>query len=99
MASTRRSALDPALPPNLPEYALDLADALCHATRDAAYSCRAEHQEGRIVAGHLADFAVLDADPFAAEAAQLLSIRTRLTAVGGRVVFEAAGARPPAAAS
>lgn len=87
VATTRRSALDPSLPANLPRYALDLADALCHATRDAAFSCRAEDQEGRIVAGHLADFAVLDADPFAAEAAQLLSNRTRLTVVAGRVAF------------
>jgi predicted amidohydrolase YtcJ len=87
VATTRRSALDPSLPANLPGYALDLADALCHATRDAAFSCRAEQQEGRIRAGHLADFTVLDTDPFAAEAAQLLINRTRLTVVGGRVAF------------
>lgn len=99
VATTRRSALDPSLPANLPGYALDLADALCHATRDAAYSCRAEHQEGRIRAGHLADFAVLDADPFTAEAARLLRIRTLLTAVGGRVVFDAAGTATLAAAA
>ncbi len=90
VATTRRSALDQSLPPNLPHYALDLADALCHATRDAAFSCRAEHQEGHIRAGHLADFTVLDADPFAAEAAQLLGNRTRLTVVGGRTAFDAA---------
>lgn len=89
VATTRRSALDPSLPANLPEYALDLADALCHATRDAAFSRRAEHQEGRIRAGHLADFTVLDTDPFAADAAQLLTNRTRLTVVGGCVVFDA----------
>ncbi|MFI7579453.1 amidohydrolase family protein [Kocuria kalidii] len=91
VATTRRSALDSSLPPNLPHYALDLADALCHATRDAAFSCRAEHQEGRIRTGHLADFTVLEADPFAAGSAQLLSNRTRLTVVGGRVRFDADG--------
>ncbi|MGC5654221.1 amidohydrolase [Kocuria nitroreducens] len=89
VATTRKSALDPSLPANLPRYALDLADALCHATRDAAFSCRAEQREGRIRAGHLADFTVLDTDPFAAEAAQLLSNRARLTVVGGRTAFAA----------
>lgn len=89
VATTRKSALDPSLPPNRPDYALDLADALCHATRDAAYSCRAEDSEGRIIAGHLADFTVLDTDPFLAEAEQLLTNRTRLTVVGGRVTFDA----------
>ncbi|WP_344123731.1 amidohydrolase [Kocuria aegyptia] len=97
VATTRRSALDPALPAHLPRYALHLADALCHATRDAAFSCRAEQQEGRIRAGHLADFTVLDADPFAAEAAQLLTNRSRLTVVGGRVAFDATTSTPAAA--
>ncbi|MHA7262425.1 hypothetical protein ACX80W_04370 [Arthrobacter sp. TMN-37] len=45
IAATRRSALDQSRPANLPQYALDLEAALHHATRDAAYSCRAEHQE------------------------------------------------------
>ncbi|MET3919216.1 amidohydrolase [Arthrobacter sp. UYEF20] len=90
VATTRKSALDPSLPPNRPDYALDLAAALCHATRDAAYSCRAEDSEGRIIAGHLADFTVLDTDPFLSEAEQLLTNRTRLTVVGGRVAFDAA---------
>lgn len=89
VATTRRSALDQSLPPNLPRYAVDLADALCHVTRDAAFSCRAEDREGRIRAGHLADFTVLDTDPFAAGPAQLLANRARLTVVGGRVRFDA----------
>ncbi len=96
VATTRRSALDPSLPPNLPRYALDLAGALCHATRDAAFSCRAEHEQGRIRAGHLADFTVLDADPLRAEAAQLLANRTRRTVVGGRTAFDATTSTPAA---
>jgi predicted amidohydrolase YtcJ len=90
VAATRRSALDPALPANLPGYALDLADALCHATRDAAYSCRAENQQGRIAVGHFADFTVLDANPLAAEPAELLTNHARLTVVGGRVAYRTA---------
>ncbi|WP_456503438.1 amidohydrolase [Arthrobacter sp. UYCu723] len=89
IATTRKSAIDPSLPPNQPDYALDLADALCHGTRDAAYSCRAEDREGRIVPGHFADFTLLDTNPFLSEAEQLLTNRTRLTVVGGRVAFDA----------
>lgn len=100
IAATRRSALDPALEANLPRYALELADAFCHATRDAAYSCRAEDRQGRIATGYLADFTVLDTNPLQADAAELLTNSTRLTVVGGKVAYDA-GASPagrPAAA-
>jgi predicted amidohydrolase YtcJ len=89
------SALDPALDANLPEYALDLADALCHATRDAAFSCRAEDQQGRIAAGYLADFTVLDTNPLQADASQLLTNHARLTVVGGATAFDAGTAAAP----
>ncbi|WEX04931.1 amidohydrolase [Rhodococcus sp. RCBS9] len=55
IATTRRSAIDPSLAPNLPKYALPLADALAHATRDAAYSCRWEDVTGQLVRGKAAD--------------------------------------------
>ncbi|WP_258061973.1 amidohydrolase [Arthrobacter sp. ZGTC412] len=87
VASTRLSALDPALEANLPKYALNLADALGHATRDAAFSCRAEDRQGRIAAGYLADFTVLDSNPLVAEPSELLTNHTRMTVVGGKVAF------------
>ncbi|WP_264355949.1 amidohydrolase [Pseudarthrobacter sp. MM222] len=89
VASTRRSALDPTLEANLPGYALDLADALRHATRDAAFSCRTEDRQGRIAAGYLADFTVLDSNPLAAEPSGLLANHARMTVVGGKVAFDA----------
>jgi predicted amidohydrolase YtcJ len=89
VASTRLSALDPALEANLPEYAVELAEALCHATRDAAFSCRAEEQQGRIAAGYLADFTVLDTNPLQADPAQLLTNHARLTVVGGTTAYDA----------
>ncbi|TLM70712.1 amidohydrolase [Pseudarthrobacter sp. NamB4] len=89
VATTRRSALEPALEANLPKYALDLADALSHATRDAAYSCRAEDRQGRIAPGYLADFTVLDSNPLQADAAQLLTNRARLTVVDGTTAYDA----------
>lgn len=95
VAATRLSALDPSLEANLPEYALDLADALCHATRDAAFSSRAEDQQGRIAAGYLADFTVLDTNPLQADPSQLLTNHARLTVVGGTTMFDAGTAAAP----
>jgi predicted amidohydrolase YtcJ len=83
VATTRRSAVDPTLPPNLPKYALPMAEALAHATRDAAYSCRWEELTGQLVAGKSADFVVLDEDPFTAGSASLLRAKVRATVVAG----------------
>ncbi|WP_410599546.1 amidohydrolase [Amycolatopsis sp. lyj-90] len=83
IATTRRSASDPGLPANIPEYALPLADALAHGTRHAAYSCRWEELTGRLAPGLAADFVVLDHDPFAEGADSLLRTKIRLTVVAG----------------
>ncbi|WP_323959572.1 amidohydrolase family protein [Arthrobacter sp. JZ12] len=89
IASTRKSALDPTLPANLPEYALPLEDALQHATRDAAYSCRAEHQAGCIAAGYLADFVVLETNPLNEDPEGLLTNQPALVVADGVVRFRA----------
>lgn len=88
IAATRRSALDGSFPPNHPEYAVPLADAVRHATRDAAYSCREEHVRGRLAPGLAADFAVIDRDPFELGEASLLQARVVRTVVAGRVEYE-----------
>lgn len=88
IAATRRSALDGSFPPNHPEYAVPLADAVRHATRDAAYSCREEHVRGRLAPGLAADFAVIDRDPFELGEASLLEARVVRTVVAGRVEYE-----------
>ncbi|GAB2555177.1 amidohydrolase [Leucobacter ruminantium] len=87
VAATRRSALDPSLEPNVPAFALPLLEAVEHATRDAAWACRAEHEYGRIAAGLLADFVVLDRDIFAADPEELLETTIVRTVVGGRTVY------------
>ncbi|KQM80642.1 amidohydrolase [Agromyces sp. Leaf222] len=89
VAATRRSALDPSFEPSLPGFALPLAEAIGHATRDAAASCGDGDARGRLVAGLAADFAVLDVDPFAAGEASLLTARVIRTVVAGATVFEA----------
>lgn len=88
IAATRRSALDGSFPPNHPEYAVPLADAVRHASRDAAYSCREEHVRGRLAPGLAADFAVIDRDPFELGEAALLEARVIRTVVAGRVEYE-----------
>ncbi|MEI5584746.1 MULTISPECIES: amidohydrolase [unclassified Agromyces] len=90
VAATRRSALDASFPPNHPEYAVTLADAIRHATRDAAYSCREEEARGRIAPGLAADFAVIDRDPFALGEEALLEARVLRTIVGGRTEYDSA---------
>ena len=89
IAATRRSALDGSYPANHPEYAVPLADAIAHATRDAAASCLEEGERGRLVPGLAADFAVIDRDPFAEGADALLRARIVRTVVGGETVFAA----------
>lgn len=87
IAATRRSALQPGLPANIPAYAMPLEAAITHATRDAAWACRAEHEHGRLAAGLSADFIVLDRDIFAAPHDELLDTRITRTVVGGKTVF------------
>jgi predicted amidohydrolase YtcJ len=88
IAATRKSALDQSLPANLPHYALDLEAALQHATRDAAFSCRAENQEGGVAEGFLADFTVLETNPLSEAPIGLLSNRACLVVVDGNHQFE-----------
>jgi predicted amidohydrolase YtcJ len=89
VASTRRSAADPSLEPNVGRYALPLATAIRHATRDAAWACRAEDDQGRLAGGLLADFTVIDRDVLRGDPAELLSARVLRTVLGGQTIYEA----------
>lgn len=91
VAVTRASALDASVPAVHPQYALPLANAIAHATRDAAASVGDGRTRGRLAPGFAADFAVFDADPFTEGAASLLRTRAVRTVVAGRVVFSAEG--------
>ncbi|MEV4255203.1 amidohydrolase family protein, partial [Spirillospora sp. NPDC049652] len=86
VAATRRSAGDPSLEPNIARYAMPVAEAITHATRDAAWACRAEDQFGTLAAGLHADFVVLDRDVLALAPEELLRARVVRTVVGGRTV-------------
>lgn len=92
VAATRRSAFDLSLPANVEGYALPLHEAVTHATRDAAWSCRAEDRIGRLAAGLLADFVVVDRNVFEGPVEELLEASIVRTVVGGRDVHAAAAA-------
>lgn len=86
IAATRRSALDPSLPPTQPSYALALDDAVRAATASAAWSVFEEDARGRLATGMLADFSVVHPDVFDAEPDDLLDAQVLLTVLGGRTV-------------
>lgn len=83
VATTRRSALEPDRPANLPQYVVPLARAIGHATSDAAWSGRWEDVTGSLRAGLAADFVVLDADPFTLGEDALLTAQVTRTVVAG----------------
>lgn len=87
IAATRRSALDASFAPRHPQFALPLDQALGHATRDAAASVGDGDARGRLEAGLAADFAVIDADPFA-DVESLLSAGVVRTVVGGEIRYD-----------
>ncbi len=86
IATTRRSAMDPSLPPNEPKNVLPLNDAITYATANAAWSCFAEDRLGAIAPGRHADFIVVDPDVTESGPDRLLDAAVLQTVVGGRTV-------------
>ncbi len=64
-------------------------DALIAHTRGSAYQVLQENNLGSIQAGKLADMVVLDRDYLTVPADQIKTIKSVMTIVGGRVVYEA----------
>jgi predicted amidohydrolase YtcJ len=58
-------------------------------TVEGAWQDRAEDIKGSIEAGKLADFCVLDEDILTVEPHRIKDIRTLMTMVGGKVVYDA----------
>jgi predicted amidohydrolase YtcJ len=86
IATTRRSALSPELPPNEPKNVLPIEDALTYATAHAAWSCFAEDRLGSISPGKHADFVVVDPDVTTSDPERLLDAAILQTVVGGKAV-------------
>ena len=69
-----------------PEQKLTLAEAIRGFTLDAAYAAFEEDSRGTIEPGKLADFTIVDGDVYASSS--LFATKTRMTVVGGDVVYE-----------
>ncbi|WGD37387.1 amidohydrolase family protein [Lysinibacter sp. HNR] len=72
----------------VPSPSISLEDALRFATLGSAYACDGETVRGCLETGKLADFIVLDTNPFERGAELLLTARIMLTVVGGSFAYE-----------
>ena len=74
---------------NDPQGALTLLQALRAYTAGGAYVAFAERERGTLETGKLADFQVLDADPFRVPSEKWPGLRPSAVAVGGAPVWGA----------
>jgi hypothetical protein len=77
-----------------PMERVSLETALRAYTANNAWAANEEASKGKLAPGYLADFVVVDADPFVGPPRALKDRRVLLTVVGGRVVFDAAKDAP-----
>jgi predicted amidohydrolase YtcJ len=94
-AATTRQTLDgKPMEGWFPMERVSLETALRAYTVNNAFAANEESLKGRLAPGLLADFVVVDADPFAGPPRALKERKVLLTVVGGRVVFDAARDKP-----
>ena len=72
-----------------PAQKLTMDQAITAYTSGSAFAEFEEKEKGKLVAGMLADFIVLDRDVTAASAEKLLATKVLRTVVGGKTVYEA----------
>ncbi|KAI1483150.1 amidohydrolase 3 [Daldinia eschscholtzii] len=85
-ATTRRSAREPDSTERFnPQFALDLSATIAAGTEGSAYSCFADRFAGKLEAGRMADFVVVDMDW---DANKLLEARILQTWFNGKKVFD-----------
>jgi predicted amidohydrolase YtcJ len=71
-----------------PEQKLTMDQAIAAYTMGSAFAEFEEKEKGKLVAGMLADFVVLDRDVTAASAEKVLATKVLRTVVGGKTVYE-----------
>jgi predicted amidohydrolase YtcJ len=72
-----------------PEQRLTMDQAIAAYTTGGAFAEFEEKEKGKLVAGMLADFVVLDRDVTAASPEKVLATKVLRTVVGGKTVYEA----------
>lgn len=85
-AVTRRD-LKGSVPVYLPQEAFTIQEALDSFTSGSAYACFEENKKGKIQPGMLADFVILETNPFGKDPSQISSISVAETYVGGKSVY------------
>ncbi|MBR6007890.1 MAG: amidohydrolase family protein, partial [Clostridia bacterium] len=75
--------------PYLPSQAFSVEEALDSFTARGAEASFEENVKGKIAPGFMADFTVLDRDPFTTDPADLHTIKTESCYLGGRRVYAA----------
>lgn len=75
--------------PYLPDEAFTVREALDSFTSEGAKASFEEHVKGQIQPGMLADFVILERDPFEVPAQLLHTIRVMKTYLGGELVYDA----------
>ncbi|GAB3919469.1 amidohydrolase [Microlunatus endophyticus] len=68
-----------------PEQRLSVSEAISAFTLGSAYAAGEERDKGALTVGRLADFIVVDTDPYLSELADLSRTRVRASVVGGEV--------------
>ncbi|MCK5329968.1 MAG: amidohydrolase, partial [Candidatus Marinimicrobia bacterium] len=88
-AAVTRRTLDDKNPGGwIPEEKLTVEEALRAYTIDAAYASFEENIKGRLEAGKLADFVIIDRDLTVIQPETIRDAEVVMTVVGGKVVFE-----------
>lgn len=85
--SVTRSNLRNDIAPYLPHEAFTVQEALDSYTTHGAYASFEENIKGRIKPGMLADFVVLEGDPFAVDPHHIKDIKVLATYLGGKCVY------------
>jgi predicted amidohydrolase YtcJ len=88
-AVARKRESEPERPAWYPDEAITLREAIRAYTAGAAYAAGAEAWQGTLGPAKVADFVVLDRDPYAGSPEDLLRVQVLATIVGGRVVHTA----------
>ena len=83
-----RTAID-GTGPYLPQEAFSVGEALDSFTIRGAEASFEETFKGRIASGYLADFVVLDQNPFAVDTHELHNISVQACYLGGNCVYSA----------
>ena len=88
-AVARKREDEPHRPVWYPEERVTLEEAFRGYTSGPCYAAGTEAWQGTLEAGKVADFIVLDRDPYAGPPEELLRLNVLATVVGGRVVHAA----------